>query len=99
MQLRAAVAQQRLQDFYQHWQYQITPAQKMFWVYAVPGLGAAMRHGDWNSAAAFAFQFTDQEAAYRKHYHQPSPTWTAANNAANAWARAHAAKPARRTKK
>jgi hypothetical protein len=75
------INQQNTLDFRNRWVYQISNGQRAFWVRAVPGLGAAIVHGDWNAAWSFWSPWIAAEMAHEKRYHQPSPAYKAAYNA------------------
>ena len=75
------INQANIIDFRNRWMYQITSTQRAFWARAVPGLGAAIAHGNWSAAYSFFCPWIDAEQAYEKKYHQPSPAWQAAHHA------------------
>jgi hypothetical protein len=70
-------------EFHQVWLYRSNPFSRALISYAVPGVRAAIKHGNWNAAGNFFYSFIDQEIVYEKHYHKASPAWVAA------WIAAH----------
>jgi hypothetical protein len=74
------INEQNIVQFRNAWIYQWDNVRRTFWVTAVPGLGAAIAHGDWSAAWSFFCQWTDAEMAYEKRYHRYSPAYVAANN-------------------
>lgn len=76
------IEQRNATAFQRMWLYQLSYSQRLFWVYAVPGVGAAIKNNDWAAAWSYVDAWAAQELFYEKHYHQRSPAWVAANNAA-----------------
>jgi hypothetical protein len=75
------ITQQNTLEFRNIWVYQLSNGQKAFWARAVPGLGAAIVHGNWSAAYSFFSPWILAERGYEKKYHRPSPAWVAAHNA------------------
>ena len=75
------LTQRDILNFHNIWTYQLVNIQRAFCVRAVPGLGAAIRDGNWSAAVSFISSWTDAEAAYEKKYRQFSPAWQAAHRA------------------
>jgi hypothetical protein len=72
------VDKQLTQRFYNVWVYEFDNVKKRFFVNAVPGLGAALAHGDWSAAWSFFNDWVGKEMDYEKRYHRASPAYTAA---------------------
>src|SRR6516162_10062538 len=53
--------QQKIQEFYNLWNYRLNKVQKAVWFYAVPGLRAAVAHNDWAAALSFWLNWESQE--------------------------------------
>jgi hypothetical protein len=75
---RQYVEQQKVAAWRQSWVYQTDRANQQTCINFVPGLGAALKHGDWAAAySLWAAQYA-REAAYEKAYGRPSPAYEAA---------------------
>ena len=68
-------------QFRNTWVYELDNNKRCFFVIAVPGLGAALAHGDWGAAWSFWDNWVTQQELYEKRYHRRSPAFIAANNA------------------
>jgi hypothetical protein len=64
-------------EFRQEWLYSTNPFSRRLIAYRVPGILAAIKHGDWNTAGNWYNSCIDQELTYEKRYHKTSPRWAA----------------------
>ena len=72
------IAQLTVLQFQKNWLYQKPKSEKAIEIQFVPGLGAAIKNGDWGAATQFFYTAQAQERAYEKYYHRPSPAFVAA---------------------